>query len=259
MDEEQKSGQVHSGEYLLVLQLLGIFELTDLGDTLIVFKLISLAGTGAYFIYSYIRGLPNGVAIVTAAADAFPFFGWLPLRMAGYTVAVIMANNPKIADVAGAAGKLAMTAGAGAAAGAAARTAGAAGQAGVTAAEKTATATTQATSSATTGSVTAQSAQAGVTTAGGYAYSGAAGGAPTGASGSGGSAYGGGTSTTGGAPASGAAQYAEEFKHAQDPMLQMNRELLQETPGTVGRPTGGQEDVSVNDDTNTVQLPYAAR
>jgi hypothetical protein len=251
-DQGSQEVKVHAGEYLVIMQVLALFELTDLGDSLIVFKLVSYAGTALYFIYSYMRGLPNGVAIVTAAIDAFPGIGWVPLRMAGYTVAVLMANNPKIAAaVAGATALTGVTGAAGASKGVAAAEKGAGASATTAGAapnttSMTAQGTTAKTSTASAGSsasgVTTSPAGAsagGTTTAGGYSYSGPAGGAPT------------------DAPISGAAQYAKDVQQEQDPLLQLNKQLTQQTPGTVDRPTGGRDDIAVNDDTNTVQLPYA--
>ena len=94
------------------------------------------------------------------------------------------------------------------------------------------------------GGVSADTSQGATTAAGGRAYTESASGAP-------------GTSATGATPASGGAQYAEDVQREQDSLLQLNKQLTQQTPGTIDRPTGGRGDVKVNDKTNTVQLPYA--
>jgi type IV secretory pathway TrbL component len=254
MDENQETSgaKVSLGEYIVVLQILAIFELTDLGDATIVLKLISLAGTGAYFIYSYQRGLPNGVALIAAAADAFPIIGWLPMRMAGYTVAVVMANNPKIAQVAGAAGKLAVVAGVGVATGGTGAAASGAAAAGESAAGATTAA--GATSAGTAaGGVTTQTATGTTTSTAGGATSAQATASASQTTSSAAQSAGSATPAT-----TGRAQLAEEVQKEQDPMLQLNKQLMQQSPGATDRPSGGRDDVAVDDDTNAVQLPYTA-
>ena len=251
---ESSGPKVNLGEYLVVMQAIGVFELLDLTDVAVVTKFISYAGTAFYFIYSYQRGLPNATAIAASVIDGFPIIGWLPLRMAGYTVSVLMANNPELVRAAGTAGKIAAVAGAvtsagGAASAGAMTSTGGAAAAGAT--TSTASATAGGTAATRTSTASAGSSAGGVTTR-------TATGTTTSTAGGGSAPSTGATSTSGGTPQSGAAQYAQEVQQEQDSLLQLNKQLTQQTPGTIDRPSGGRDDVAVDDDTNTVQLPYTA-
>lgn len=251
-ESEQDSSGPSLAEVLIVSQVivLGI-EIPDLLNWLIVFKIISIAANAAFLIYIYLRKLPSPAVLVTSAVNLIPIADWLPLTVAGYWVAVWLAQQQQkgglvgkaagtaIAATSAASGKATATGGASAAASSATA---AEGGVGASAGAKTAAATTSTTSAGAaaggaTTQTTASAAGAGATTtAGGYSSSGSAGGTPT----------------------SGAAQYAKDIQQEQDPLLQLNKQLTQQTPGTIDRPSGGRDDVVVDDDTNSVQLPYAA-